>query len=249
MSCPSPRSLQDLLRGRNREKPPIPHQREAIAVRGLVHHMSSRPAASSPLRGKRFERLPEVVANGISPTVGSSRTRTSGSPSRAVARDTRALCPPDMSRTMRFSNSRVGPWRSRHRCSPAGRRGSSEEPQVLPWRQIGVDRRRLGHVRHPRAQARRAGRLAQPHPHPLDDLHTDDGPHQRGLAATAGPEQPGDRPGVDPHGEAGQDEILTAANPEVKRSLSRASGPPPLESSEPITATPDRPGTGADQMP
>src|SRR5690349_4812637 len=69
-----------------------------------------------------------------------------------------------------------------------------EVAQVLAHRQVAVDRRRLGHVADARPQRPRPGRLAEHGHRPRgDDLHADDGAHERRLAAAARAEQAGHR--------------------------------------------------------
>ena len=67
---------------------------------------------------------------------------------------------------------------------------AAEELDVLAHAEVLVGRLRLGAVAHPSAQRRAAG--VQPEDPDLAAhvaLHADDGAHQRGLAATARPDQ------------------------------------------------------------
>ena len=84
-----------------------------------------------------------------------------GLPSSTAASDTRAGSPPEsradeLSRTPGSSTVSITARRA-----PAARRGPREEVEVLPRRQVAVDRRRLRHVADAAAQRRCSRRCAQ----------------------------------------------------------------------------------------
>ena len=138
-------------------------------------------------------------STGSRPTVGSSRTSTSGRPSRAVASETRERSPPESVWTTwpacaaEATVSIVSSIRARR-----GAEDPREVTEVFAHGQVGVDGRGLRDVADPPPQRRRArrqatdGDLAR-----LDDLHADDRAHQRRLAGSARPEQAGHGPGRD----------------------------------------------------
>ena len=164
-------------------------QRSASSITWLE---TSSVVAASASGGRSAHRSRR--STGSRPTVGSSRTSSSGSPSSAVASETRARWPPD---------SRADDWPVVARRAPTvvdhlvdavagGAEHAREVAQVLAHGEVGVDRRRLRHVADPAAQRRRARRLPSTVTVAgLDDLDADDRAHQRRLAAAARPEQPG----------------------------------------------------------
>ena len=99
-------------RRRRGEDGAVAHQHEVVAAVGLVHHVArdeQRRAARRPARGS----VPtgRARSTGSRPTVGSSSTSSRGSPSSAVASDTRARWPPERrptGRSARASRSTVG---------------------------------------------------------------------------------------------------------------------------------------------
>ena len=153
---------------------------------------TSKVAPASASRWNRFHRSRR--STGSRPTVGSSSTSSSGESSRATASDD-----PGQLAAGQLADHLVALVGEvdllEHPVDVRARRpqDGGEVPQVLDHREVGVDRGSLGDVADPAAQRRAAGRQAEHLAGPGDHrLHPDDGPHQGGLAAAAGAEQPGD---------------------------------------------------------
>lgn len=130
-------------------------------------------------------------STGSRPTVGSSRTRTSGLPSSAVASEARPLASGELAdHAIALAPE---PDRHDHAVDLGGRRSDDggEVTQVLADGQVAVAGRRLRHVRDAASQRRRPGRLPEhAHRSRLDPLDADVRADQRRLAAPARAEQP-----------------------------------------------------------
>ena len=99
---------------------------------------------------------------------------------------------------------------------PAQPEHGAEIAQVLGQREVRVDGRILGGVPDAGSQLRMPGRQSeQPYLAGGYALHTDERAQQRGLAAAARPEQPGDLPANDPEGQAVEDRVPASAYHEV----------------------------------
>ena len=150
---------------------------------------TSSVAPPSASRWNVFQRSRR--STGSSPTVGSSRTSSSGEPSSAVASDTRARWPPER-RLTTWSRERLQPDRRERgvgRVAPRSEH-AREVAQVLADGQVAVHGRRLRHVADaPRAAAasRPPGRARGPSQTRL--LHADDRAQERRLAGAARAEQ------------------------------------------------------------
>ena len=157
-------------------------------------------------------------SSGSSPTVGSSSTSSSGSPSRAQASETRARWPPESRPTM---SPRAVLQRDRSECLvAAGCRDAEhrrEVAQVGLHREVGVHGRGLGDVPDAGAQWRCAGRVTEHFDaaavHALD---ADDRADQGGLAAAARAEQARDRAARDGEREVVEDRAAAAVYAEVR---------------------------------
>ena len=183
-----------IVRGVLGEHLALPHQQQAVAALGLVHDVRGDEDGAAFV-GEPVEELHRSRRRtGSRPTVGSSSTSSSGSPSRATARETGLRWPPERRPA---SSSACGPrstsvmarstWSGGSRCGRARRRSS----RGSGGGQIGVDGRRLGDV----ADAGRSARSpAGPSTEGAGDLglRADDGAHQGGLAAAGGAEEAGD---------------------------------------------------------
>ena len=169
-------------------------------------------AASAWKRSQRSRR-----STGSRPTVGSSRTRTlrpgeegarEGDPGALAARQRADL-----------AGGHVASATSTRAASADAARDAVQRrvvAHVLAGRQVGVDRRPLGHVAHAVAQRRRTGGKAQHLQRARrDPRDADDAAHQRGLAAAARPEQAGHLPCGHREREAAQD----APSPELDEEL------------------------------
>ena len=146
-------------------------------------------------------------STGSRPTVGSSRTRTSGPPSSARREgDTGALTARERADDLILVRSEPDRRDRLVDAVPADVEDPREVAQVLADREVAVDRRLLGDVPDPPPVGRRACGLAQ-HRHraALHDLHADDRAHQRRLARAARPEEPGDHACADLDRDLGQD--------------------------------------------
>ena len=170
--------------------------------RGSRRAASLRRSASRWKSSQRSRR-----STGSSPTVGSSRTSRSGSPSSAVASETRARCPPERRPTtrsgMRLERRRRATARST--ASRAEAQDAREEAEVLAHGQVAVDGRRLRHVADLAAQ--RLGARGVPEhldAAARDTLHADDRANQRRLAAAARAEEARHGAGGDVAREVGQ---------------------------------------------
>jgi hypothetical protein len=124
--------------------------------------------------------------------VGSSSTSTSGRPSSALASETRALAAGHRvhdlvgERRERDGDERVVDPRAGHA------QDARDVAQVLARGQVGVDGGRLGDVGNRGAQSGRPRGLTEHLDFPrLDHLSAHQRPHQGGLAAAAGSQQPG----------------------------------------------------------
>ena len=148
------------------------------------------PSSASPWKVRQRSRR----STGSRPTVGSSRTSTSGAPSSAVASETRERSPPESVWTTWPACAAEGDGldrlldRRRRRAEDAARSSGGSRARS------GRRRRREPASRSRSAGAgRRAGReavhgdLAR-----LDDLHADDRAHQGRLAGAARAQQAGD---------------------------------------------------------
>ncbi len=177
----------------------LPEQEQVVAPLGLVHHVA-RDEQRRPLVGEPMEELPEVAAEQrVEPDrrlvqheqlgVGEERDRERDAGPLAARQ------PRDDPASLRAERDGID-----HLVAAGGPEPvePAEVAKVLADREVGVDRRRLGHVADPAPQRGRPGRLAE-HGHVTarNLLDADDGAQERRLAAAARPEQPGDAAGAD----------------------------------------------------
>jgi len=168
--------------------------------------------------GQPAEEVPQVPAQDrVEPDRGLVEDEQLGlADERCGQRDARALT------SREVAHGLVGVRREVHgvdrTLDGTGRRTEhrGEVAEVVAHRQVGIDARRLGDVANPVAQPRRPGRFPEDGDRPrLDPLDSDDGPHEGGLAAPAGAEEPNDLTGGDDHAEVVQDPARTAHHPQV----------------------------------
>ena len=126
-------------------------QRSASSMTWLE---TSSVAPRSASRWKSSQRSRRRT--GSSPTVGSSRTSSSGWPSSAAASETRARWPPGEPRDDAVRRARRATTSSSTRSTvvrPAAPRTRAKKREVLAHGEVAVDRRRLRHVADARGAA------------------------------------------------------------------------------------------------
>ena len=198
-------------------------------IRPRASAAAARTGRPRPSRGwRRAASRPGQPARGTAPRArraapGQARRwarRRPAAPAGPGARRrgyARCSCPPDRLAATWSRGARPG--RPPRRLDPrrsGRRRARRRSTGVLPRRQVGVDGRVLGGVPDAAAQlavARRAAENADRAA--LDDLHADDGAHERRLAAAARPEQSDDRAARHLEGQVVQDRPAAAGDTEV----------------------------------
>ena len=232
-------------------------QRPASSMTWLETNSVVPAAARAWKRAHRSWR-----STGSSPTVGSSRTSSSGAASSAQARETRpaarpTACPTCLGRAV--GQPDVG---QRAVGVGAGRAvEGGEVAGVVPGREVAVDATAVW-VTYPTRRRSGASRPAcrAPGPRPGRPLHPDDAAHERGLAAAARPQQAGHLAGRHRERQAGEDGAAAEGDDDVadldrlghrrprcrrrraelRRSRRPLTGPLPPRSAEACRARPHR---------
>ena len=199
-----------------REEAALTHEQQPVAAAGLVHDMAGDQQGGAGI-GQLAQDVPEVAAQGRvqshgrlvedeqlgladeGGSQGDSRQLPAGEVEHAVGGIVgevhRGEDPLDLCDQLRLANPD----------------DLGEVAHVLLDREVAVDARRLGEVADPMPQRRRPGWFAEDGDRSAgDDLDTDDGAHQRGLAAAVGTEQPDDLAARNPQVEVFDDGAVPA---------------------------------------
>ena len=203
------------------EEPAGAHEQQPVAAARLVHDVAGHEQRDAVVREPAEDRPQVAAQDGVEAHGRLVEHEQLGRPDQGRGeRDARALAAGELvdPHLGVVAEHDLGdhPLHLGVEVAAADADDGREVPQVLGDRQVVVDAGLLGDVADPAPQRRAAGRQAEDlDVAALDDLDTDDRPHERGLATAARAEQADDLTAVHGHVQARDDDAPATHHPQV----------------------------------